>query len=377
MARLPQASIDWLKNTETKFSQYTGIEGFSYKEFENKAEKLEKKKPGKGYQIAYEDSMCDLFRKFLDTQVEHKEKAVPLKHFMYYTETLFDNFIGERRVQKMPVSIKIIDGLCTPNLLPKLAKVWCDRNPSTICADVQAKFDRGEYTLWNVHKNAIAKKDTVPTRREAIELISQEQMLRRRNEERPFLLRLLIYPIHLKELNAIEALKTLACKQGNYVDLLREAKYENPLIDDIKWELNEALIELKKRDESNWIEKKDAKMIDAYVKKEMKIDAKGIEDKEFNKILEKIGYGAKEAVLDESLDLGNDVIEDNEKQDNVSFEDLLDNEVDFDADAPNADTLNAFEKVEFDENEFAMFPKNAAVSEFEPEAPFKDNQISK
>ena len=43
----------------------------------------------------------------------------------------------------------------------------------------------------------------------------------------------------------------------------------------------------------------------------------------------------------------------------------------------SANIGNSTLTVEFDENEFAMFPKNAAVSEFEPEAPFKDNQISK
>ena len=380
MPRLPQTSIDWLKDTEEKFTRFTGMEGFRYKDFENKAEKLEKKNPGKGYQLAYEDAMCDLFGKLLDTYVERKENAVPLRGFMYYTDTLFDMFVGERKVQKMPVSIKPIEGISDPNMLKRFAKVWHDRNPSTICADVQAKFDRWDYTLWSVHRNAKAKKNTVPTRREAIELIAQEFVLRNRNQDRPPFLKWLLYPIHAKELRAIEDLKALACKAGDYYDLLREAKYENPMLDEVKDRLTEAIIEMQRRTPDPWIEKEDAKKIDDYVEKERKLDKKGIESKEFQQILDQIGYGAKEAVLDETIDLGNDVIEDGAKEDDgVSFEALLDSDADLDdpvADAPT-DTLNTFEKVEFNEAEFNMFPYNGDAGKNEPDDPIKEKSISK
>ena len=375
MARLPKTSIEKLRETEHQFGQFTGIEGFRYEEFEEKAEELEKDYPGKGYQRAYEETMVDLFGKLLHAHVYNRDKAATLRQFLNYSEILFDSYLEERRVQKMPVAMNPV-GHMTDQMLKDFDTVLYERKPSTICADVFRKFDDGQYSLLGTRAYAKARKDTVPTREEALVLVSQVKYLQQRNNERSLFWKIFAFPIHFMELSVINDLTALASKQGEYYDLLHWATNESPKLMTLKSQIDAALFEMDKRDDDPWIGEKEAEEINAYAEKEMALDDKIANSKstqKFNRILDGIGYGASGDELNDTLYLGNNVTEADEKEgDGVSLEELLDSDVEFGE--PTEDARKDFEKVAFDEAEFELFPKHGDVSEIATEAPAKDSK---
>ena len=108
MAKLPATSMKKLERYAVRFRSFSKVRDFRFEDFEDKAEALEKQNPGQGYQLAYQETMKDLFRKIFNKHLQHEEKLPSLSAFVQYYDTfLIKSYLDERKAQNMEVEIRI------------------------------------------------------------------------------------------------------------------------------------------------------------------------------------------------------------------------------------------------------------------------------
>ena len=71
------------------FNTTTGVKGFSLDDFESKAMQYNEQFPGEGFQRAYEDSLNQIFKTYVDEISRGKEPNADLSTLVYS----FDSFI--------------------------------------------------------------------------------------------------------------------------------------------------------------------------------------------------------------------------------------------------------------------------------------------
>ena len=228
------------------FKTTTGVGGFSIEEFENDAAQYENQYPGEGYQRAYDESLNRVFETYVAGILRDEVPLATLSSLVYS----FDAFIMKPYMEiakNCGSDIKI--DINFKDLKPKTLKAFddiLDRIPTyTVMGDIYDRFDRKELTLDTVYADLKARKDTVPTKEDALKLVSCASYLEERLESRTRWQTFLNWYTALREYFAVKALKELAAKatrSGDTNGLEHEAETGNQDLFRLRHEVTVGLI---------------------------------------------------------------------------------------------------------------------------------------
>lgn len=224
------------------FETTTGIKVFSLDNFENKAQEYEKQYPGQGFQRAYEDTLGTVFKEYVAGIARDDVPLATLSTLVYslgsfimkpYVEGAKKNGINaniDYDVDKIsPKTFEIFD-----DILEKIPV-------SSVMQDTYRKFEKNELTLDSVSKDVKARKNTVPTKEEALELVSRAAFLEERMESRGKLGTFLNWYTALREYFTIKALKSLAEKALDTERLNKDVKLGKEELSNLKKSFVESL----------------------------------------------------------------------------------------------------------------------------------------
>lgn len=356
MAKLPATSMKNLDRYVLSFGSLTKIKDFKFEDFESRAEELEVQNPTQGYQLAYEETMTDMFGKILDRHARYEQNVPSLNEFVqYYDSILMSGYFMERKAQNIGVNIRMSTNGPRLEALESFYKAMYEHPATSVVNRVSHKFDSGELTLESTHNmvKAKAKEKAVPTKAEALELVACATVLEKRNKDRSILRMLISLPTHFKERSAIKAMKALASKCGNIADLNREAKKESEGIKSLRADVESSLS----------IAREAAKPI--FTAEEIKEINEGYKDFGDDKSIDS-SEPELEDMLNESLDL--------ENTDGGFITDDADGKTLF-GDESELDEIQEFEKVEFNEEDIDIFPGDIESKKAEINEPVKDNHV--
>lgn len=363
MARLPANSIKSLERYAINFKSLTKIQDFKFEDFEDKAEALDKQYPGWGYQLAYQETMTQMFRKIFN-RCWQGEKNVPTldKFLQYYDTVLMRAYFNERKAQGMEVDVKMNSKGASLEVLEEFKKVLDEHPKNSVVKEVNEKFASGELTLDNTYSLAKAKTKakTKPTRAEARELAAYAAFLENRNKKRSVWQMLLSIPTHIKERSAIKTMRALARKCGSIATLMNEAARENLELKKLRDDVADAIR----------IEKDRGK---CFFTKEIIDDInKGCEEFRDEQAIDENDLSLAddtESILNETLDLEHTDVN-ALVGDDAGGKELF-------GDESMIEDVQGFEKVEFDEEDIDIFPGNIEVKKPDIKEPVKDKNISK
>lgn len=270
------------------FRTTTGIEGFSLDNFEKKAEQFNKQYPGEGYQRAYEDALNQIFKAYVAGIAREEEPLVTLPNLVYS----FDSFIMKPYMEGaknhgIDVSVDINFKELNLKTLRRFDDIMNMIPTNTVMQDTYDKFKRNELTLDSVSEDVKARKNTVPTKEEALELVSRAAFLQERMESRGKWGTFLNWYTALREYLAINALKSLAAKAGNIDDLEREAEIGNPNLAALRGEVSSRLLNASSKIENEKILQRSESLVKEQNEMEDALDSEALD----------------ESALDGSLDL--------------------------------------------------------------------------
>lgn len=217
-----------LPNKETlkfgldSFRSLSKTNNFTYEAFEERAEELEKQLPGTGYQLAYNESLIQTFRSFVDKLLSDDKPQISFSDLINcFDKMLINPYIRECKAQGVAVNLH---PSLTPDMLTTFSQIL-ENNPNVnVFHHTARKFEHGEITLDSAYADAKNRANTVPTKKEALELVSRAAFLEARNKERGFWNSLFNFRTFFKELFAISAMKKLASKAGDIKELEYEAR---------------------------------------------------------------------------------------------------------------------------------------------------------
>ena len=338
MAKLPAASMKNLERCAARFRSFSKIKDFRFEDFEDKAEALEKQNPGQGYRLAYQETLTDLFRKIFNKHLQGEENLPTLGKFVQYYDTiLMKTYLDERKAQNMGVDIRIHTGGPSLETLEAFRQILDEHPASSVVDKVNQRFASGELTLDNTYDRVKAKAKGTPTRAEARELVACAAFLENRNKERSVWNMLLNLRTHFKERSAVKAMRALAGKCGKIKALMHEAENESADLKKLRSDVADGI--LFEQDRRRPI-----------------FDEAAI--KEIN-----------EGILDESMDLEGDAL-DFMADDDAAGKELF-------GDESTLEAVQTVERVEFNEEDIDIFPKDVEAKKVEPRAFVKDQQTLK
>lgn len=346
MAKLPATSMAKMDPQIKSFESLTKIRGFKFEDFENRAEALEIENPGNGYDLAYQETMSDMFGALIDRHARYEDNVPTLSEFVYYYDNiLMKGYFAERGAQNLGVNVKTNPDGPRLETLENLKKVLDEHSATPTMTKVQNKFASGEYTLDNTYDMAKAKASTTPTRQEALELVSCAAYLEKRNQERSVFGKLRHLYTHIKELFAIRKMKTLASKCDTIANLKYEASKESSGLSLLRNMVEDGL----------FIKRNAARPV--FTEATVKDIESGYTDWDKNLDFEN--------ALDESVDLDGEIV-----ADDADGKDLF-------GDESNLEDIQGVEKVEFNEEDIDIFPKDIEAKSAEIKEPTKNKNISK
>ena len=359
MAKLPATSMKSLDRYVISFGSLTKIKGFSFKDFEDRAEALELQNPGQGYQLAYQETMTDMFRKILDRHSRYEENVPTLNEFLqYYDDILMKGYFAERKAQKIGGDIKMTANGRKLETFESFKNVMNEHPATSVVNKVNNKFASGEFTLDNTRDMAKAKTkaNATPTKAEALELVACATFLEKRNKERSFWSMLISLPTHFKERSAIKAMKALASRYDTIANLKREASKESNGLKALRAAVDDGIL----------IEKDKARpFFDEAVVKEINEGYKDLLD---DKAIDESALD-NDNILNETLNLEDtdaNLTTDNDSADKNLF-----------GDESELEEVHSIEKVEFDEDDIDIFPKDSEPKQAKLDELVRDNPILK
>lgn len=226
------------------FNTTTGVKGFSLDDFESKAMQYNEQYPGEGFQRAYEDSLNQIFKTYVDEISRGKAMNADLSTLVYS----FDSFIIKPYIlgaKKHGIDANIDMNMTElkSKTLEGFADILEEMPNNTALQDTFRKFERNELTLDSVAKDVKARKNTTPTRKEARELVARAIYLREKQKSRTKWESFKNLFTVIKEYFTIEALKSLAEKAGKLEHIEREAETGEPHLVNLKREVDRQLID--------------------------------------------------------------------------------------------------------------------------------------
>ena len=321
------------------FQTLSGINGFSFDAFEKKAEELEVKYPGEGYQRAYNETLTQMFRtRLVDKYLREESTLLTLSELVEYFDTyLMKKYVDECKKQGVSVSIKLNDNGFNIETLQSFNAVL-DSVPATVLNEVAKKFDSGELTLDSTYKYTKDNAQKVPSRKEARELVAYATFLEQRNEDRSVLQTLLNLITHIREKFAVKAMRELAAKCDKISVLEAESENEYYKLAQLRNEVDYRLINAQATNEHELdferLQQVDGENLDNYLENVEFSRIANVNDNELDTTLELDEIDASFSIddtaikkmpfSDESIIESNDSfsIDDDDRM-SISFDDLL------------------------------------------------------
>ena len=227
----------------TAFNSLTKTNGFTYEAFEERAEEIEREHPGAGYQMAYNEMLVQTFKEFVDKHLGAEKPGIYFSDFIRcFDKMLMGSYLRQCKAEGVNVSIETNSAKLNVDTLVSFNKILEEHPDIGIYHNTAQQFHRGEIILDSVYKDAKAQENTVPTRREALELVARAEVIEVMRKERGFLETVGSLFTFIKEFFVIRAIRNLASKAGNVTELEHEAKYGSPEIFLIKDELEKAML---------------------------------------------------------------------------------------------------------------------------------------
>lgn len=255
--------------TATQMNEFN----FNVEEFEQEADALDKQYPGEGYQRAYNGTVMRLFDAYVSKCMRMEDPGISLADMVYYFDSfVMNSYIAGAKKHGIDANFETNGKTLKLETLRAFDEAL-ERIPNaTVLDETYKKFKRNELTLDSVAADLKARKKTVPTRAEALELISRAAFLEERNEQRGFL-GFLRHPfIYIKELLTISSLKNLASKVDDVESLEQEAEIGNVYLAALRAKIDTGRIIAQSKVETARIEAKAAGLAEAHADMENGLD---------------------------------------------------------------------------------------------------------
>ena len=233
---------------------------FTYDDFEKEADELDVQYPGEGYQRAYDKTVMRLFDAYVAKCLRYEDPDISVTDVVYY----FDSFVmSSYRTEAKRHGVAapfVINGKELKLETLKAFDEALERIPHrTPLDETYKKFKRNELTLDSVADDVRARKDTVPSREEALDLVSRAAFLRESYQKRGWR-NLFHLPTFFKELLTVNALETLAGKVGNVEALEEEAEVGNVYLAILRERIDTGRIQAQSKAETVRLEEKAARL---------------------------------------------------------------------------------------------------------------------
>lgn len=230
MARLSEKKLKSISFLPLQFWSSLKTQNFEpknfYKMFEDRAEELDQKYPGQGYQLAYNEALTNAFGGIV-TKHLRGDKSLDILSFKelitYFDDQLMSHYFKARKEEGLAAEIKMGMDALDAEMLETFDFILNQATVPNVMKDATEAFESGKITLDSVYAHVQSIKDTHPSRAEARKLAAYAEYLENKNQDRSILRMLFSLPTHFKELRAIEEMRELAQKEAPISILLDEA----------------------------------------------------------------------------------------------------------------------------------------------------------
>ena len=239
MAKLPETALKRIETAPYQFAMY--LENFSartfFKEFEKRAEELDQKRPGQGYQLAYNEALMNTFGTLVTNRINGVTEIEPPLSFQqlieYFDSKMMTPYFNARKKEGLDDNIRMGMEALDPNMIDSFDSILDQAREFNIMNEVTQQFENGSLTLDSAYTHMQSMQNTTPSRQDACKLVAYAEYLENKNQNRSIFKTLFSLPTHFKELRAIEEMRALAEKQAPIADLLSEAKNPKPKIQNL------------------------------------------------------------------------------------------------------------------------------------------------
>ena len=230
MARLSEKKLNSLRFLPLQFRSSLKTQNFEaknfYKMFEDRAEELDQKYPGQGYQLAYNEALTNAFGGIV-TKHLREDKSQDILSFKelitYFDDQLMSPYFKARKEEGLAAEIKMGMDALDAEMLETFDFILNQATVPNVMKEATEAFESGKITLDSVYAHVQSIKDTHPSREEARKLAAYAEYLENKNQDRSILRMLFSLPTHFKELRAIEEMRELAKKEAPISTLVDEA----------------------------------------------------------------------------------------------------------------------------------------------------------
>ena len=230
MARLSEKNLKNLQFFPLQFAGFLQAGNFEAKgffnRFEDRAEELDLKHPGKGYQLAYNEALTNAFGGLVAKHIRRD----PELEMLTFNELIehFDNmmmgpYFDARRKEGLEYEINMGIEALDKEMIESFDSILQQATSRNLVEEAKESFENGELTLDSVSRYAESLKDKYPSREDACKLAVYAEYLEKRNEDRPIIWMVLGFLTHFKELSTIKQMRAIAQKQAPLDTLLSEA----------------------------------------------------------------------------------------------------------------------------------------------------------
>ena len=236
---LPNKTTKLLQDVE-RFNALMKDATFSLDEFEARAESLNQTKPGKGYQLAYQETLSNFFKATIKKVSETNQVRIPMDQIVWNFDMLVTRpYLEECEKQGVNINLTPNDGIgMNVETLETLKKVL-DETPNTVARRAAEEFKTGEMTTeralkWVNEMKPNKDKIKKPEREDAIKMVSYANVIAKQNKDRPFFKMLFNLGTHFEEKRAIKTLRSFASRLDDVAKLEKEADKEPEAIANIR-----------------------------------------------------------------------------------------------------------------------------------------------
>jgi hypothetical protein len=238
MAKLPETALKRIETTPYQFAMY--LENFEprkfFEKFEERAEELDQKRPGQGYQLAYNEALMNTFGTLVTNRINGVTEIDPLSFqqlIEYFDSKMMTPYFNARKKEGLDYNIHMGMEALDPNMIDSFDSILDQARELNIINEVTQQFENGSLTLDSAYTHMQSMQNTSFSRQDARKLVAYAEYLENKNQNRSIFKTLFSLPTHFKELRAIEEMRALAAQQAPIADLLSEAKNPNPKIQNL------------------------------------------------------------------------------------------------------------------------------------------------
>lgn len=232
---LPNKSEKLLDNIQKFNNNFR--KNFDLDKFEARAEELERNNAGKGYQMAYHESIFEMFKNRLQELSERNSDVMPFDHMItQFDLEIMDRYDSECRKQNIETNLKLnyLKTQLSDEVLVGLKKIL-DEAPTTPIKKAKEELKNGTVTPESALKwvDQIRKESTEtppkPDKENALKMVAYAKAIQEKNESRNFFqfIGSILNLSYFREKSAINTLRSFASRCEGIDKLEAEANIES------------------------------------------------------------------------------------------------------------------------------------------------------